>query len=175
MANKLPRPTTRAGRRGLEPRDQGTDELQRLRLAATGHADLPTDPLGVLLGRGFIDKTQYAAGRDLGELLELARRRLGLPDAGCHVSWLAILAGGHTAANGRADIGSGEWARRALLKIEQEIADPQMADLVFAVAEGVWLRWLAVALAGGRAPRAVKRLCTGLDRVARSWAPAKAS
>jgi hypothetical protein len=85
-ADKKPRPPPGAGRPGLEVADLGTAELQARRLLATRQADLP------------IDKTQYLAGRDLGELLEVARggRGLGLPDAGCHASWLAILAGGRS-------------------------------------------------------------------------------
>jgi hypothetical protein len=158
--DKKPRPTTRAGRRGEEFIDAGTIELQRLRLQATGHVDLPVDPLGVLLGRGLIDKTQYGAGRDLGELIEIARRGLGLPDAGCHASWLAILAGGRTGGRAGADSSAAaEWAARILARIARSIGDPGLITLTLAVAEGYWPPHSAVA-----------QLRLGLDRVARIWA-----
>jgi hypothetical protein len=157
--DKRPRPTTRAGRRGLEAADLGTAELQRLRLRATGHIDLPVDPLGVLLGRGLIDKTQYGAGRDLGELLEIARRGLGLPDAGCHASWLAILAGGRTSGKAGDGLAAVEWANRILGLIARSIGDPSLTTLTLAVADGYW-----------PPSGTVERLRFGLDRVARIWA-----
>jgi hypothetical protein len=48
----------------------GTAELRAVKRWATGRADLPLDPLGVLFGQGKIDDDLYRAGRRL----EAARR-----------------------------------------------------------------------------------------------------
>jgi hypothetical protein len=150
--------TTRAGRRGEF--DEGTRELRRQRRRATGTPDLPADALGVLLGHGVITLAEYHAGRDVAELLEVARRALGLSNGGVHSVWLAILAGGRIGAGRSA--ASVEWALRILNRLNAKIGDPLAAALVFAVAEGRLPLTLGV-------PSGVARLREGLDRVARSW------
>jgi hypothetical protein len=157
------RQTTRAGRRGVIVHDSGTSELQAHRVSATGSADLPVDPLGILYGRGLIDKDHYLAGRDLGDLLEVARRDLGRSSP--QVSWMAIF--GARGIGPSEDRGA-EFARRVLERLSGRLA-PELVALTFAVAEGQWLPFLYVVLAGGARPVTVRRLRRGLDQVARSW------
>src|SRR6202034_1498411 len=63
------RQTTRGGQGRLD-RDMGTAELRAVKRWATGRADLPLVPLGVLCGQGKIDDDLSRAGRRL----EAARR-----------------------------------------------------------------------------------------------------
>lgn len=150
--------TTRAGRRGelIEP-DRGTKALRRMRREATGSEDLPADLLGVLLGRGRITLPEYHAGRDVAELLDVARRALGLVGR-VHSVWAAVLAGGRF---GRSPISgtAADWARLMLGRVENWIGDRQVFELVLRVAEND--------LPPGRLD--IGKLRLGLDRVARGW------
>lgn len=152
------RQTTRAGRRGeVVEADRGTRELRRSRRMATGSEDLPADALGMLLGRAVITLQEYHAGRDVAELLDVARRALGLVGR-VHSVWASVLAGGRF---GRSPIegAAAEWARRMLDRVRQWIGDDSIFELVLAVAEDE--------LPGSG--RDVDRLRIGLDRVARGW------
>lgn len=149
--------TTRAARRGeaLEP-DRGTRALRRQRRQLTGSEDLPADLLGVLLGRGVITLPEYHAGRDVAELLDVARRAWGLVGR-VHSVWAAVLAGGRF---GRSPLegAAAEWARLMLGRVERWIDDAESFALVLLVAEGEWPPGSDLG-----------RLRLGLDRVARGW------
>ncbi len=58
-ANAKRRQTTRAGQGRQEG---GTAQLIGLKKRVTGRADLPMDPLGILFGRGKIERDLYDAG-----------------------------------------------------------------------------------------------------------------
>lgn len=158
--------STRAGRRSGEI-DQGTDELRALRTAITGRADLPLDPLGVLLGRDRISIAQYHAGRDIGDLLELIR-----PQGGSGGIWAAILAG--VAISGEPGERPGaERAWKLLSRIRGRLGIVP-AHVVFAVCSGEWRRFVRRLVhqmpwdATDATELAV--LIDGLDAVAIMWA-----
>jgi hypothetical protein len=176
-ANARRRATTRAGRRGEITTDPGTREAQAHRRHATGNSDLPIDPLGVLFGRGMIDQPQYQAGRDLGDLIEIAARRLALGGSGVSGAWLRILGVRGVSGPGAID-SAAEWAARILGRIEKRL-DPAIAKLTFDVCAGAWLPFVMTVMAGdpitkpGRyAPpwaADVTKLRLGLDQVASVW------
>lgn len=128
-----------------------------MRRMVTGTEELPADVLGVLLGRGVITLAEYHAGRDVAELLDVARRALGLVGR-VHSVWASVLAGGRF---GRSPIegAAAEWARRMLDRVRSWIGDDGIFELVLAVAED------ELPVFG----LDIGRLRLGLDRVARGW------
>jgi hypothetical protein len=163
------RETTRAGRRG-EPAliDHGTAEALRHRVELTGLCDLPADPLGTLLGRGLINKSEYAAGRSIEELLAIAH---GLGGGSVQAAWLRIV-GGCAGGLGIDPSAAAERAWRVLARLRRRIGSEELADLVFEICDGRWPAVVTRLIAG--LPSSVDRtllagLAAGLDRVARSW------
>jgi hypothetical protein len=116
------RQTTLAGRRGEVVIDHGTEELQRQRRLATTRADLPNDLLGVLYGHGVLEGPEYAAGRDLGELVRLVRLGYGLTEASPAGAWRNILTAAHAGGQvSNAAYPGAERARRVLARLRREL------------------------------------------------------
>lgn len=163
------RETTRALRRG--ERDRGSDRLRLQRIALTGREDLPVDPLGVLHGRDHLGQAQYHAGRDIGDLIEVVQRSLGVATGSVQGGWLAILSGG--AIRGAAPVsGAASGALRLLDKLRDRIADPVMAEVTFAICAGEWRPCVMQVMRGrltayGRFELAC--LDQGLAIIARHW------
>jgi hypothetical protein len=131
------RQTTLAGRRGEPVIDHGTEELQRQRRLATTRADLPNDLLGVLYGRGLLEGPQYAAGRDLGELVRLVRLGYGLTEASPAGAWRNILTAAHAGQLVDHAYAGAERARRVLARLRRELGQRVWRTAVDAV-DSIW-------------------------------------
>lgn len=167
------RATTRQGRAtGFDPVELPTDELRFKRLAMTLREDLPHDePLAVLYGHGLITTEQYNTGRDIAE--QLARIERGDMVA---TVWQRILgAPGGGAIDYAPMTPAAERAARLIHRLMDRLS-PEETRL-FAVCAGYWTP-LTLRVAMGVTLRRNERqelavLQSGLDRIARYWAPGR--
>lgn len=111
-----------------------------LRRTLTGDAELPVDPLGVLLGRQMIDQHQYNTGRNIAEVLERARARFGVRELSVQATWLALIAGAGAirGVSGGPSAAAERWATAQLGRYARAMGKGIDA-LVFALCSGEWL------------------------------------
>jgi hypothetical protein len=120
------RHTTRAGRRGVDVNDYGTEELRRRKIAMTGRPDLETSPLAILHGLGLLDAQQHEMLTIIAGWLRSYAMSWGLPTGSVGGLWAAIVAAatrGSFAPNPTNDTasGPGDTARRRLLRLRDRL------------------------------------------------------
>jgi hypothetical protein len=129
------RAITRAGRRGVEVIDRGSEALRHHKRRVTGREDLPLDGAAVLFGHAHLDRQQFDALGLITQWLQRVARAWGGKDGSCAGLWMALLGASTATGNPVIPVPHGaDNARRQLTRALRRLDGSR--DLVVALAEG---------------------------------------